>query len=182
LKARCLQPAVKSDKLDWVTTQGPSRMYVTEILERCSNFATRSARVYRSLAERFSGDVDRVHLWRELAFEEETHADILKRELQAFQEQDQAGNFLPDFAERLKVADRQLQALEQRAESANRLDDGLAVSVALEQTTLEDLYDDLILQGEPSFRLVTERLEAALTELPGTPAAAGMARRRRRPR
>jgi rubrerythrin len=157
-------------------------MYVIEILERCSDFAKRSARVYRNLAERFTDDTDRVHLWRELALEEETHADILRRELQSFQEQDQAGSFLPDFVDRVTLADRELAKLEDRARSANSLDELLAVSVALEQTTLEDLYDDLILQGEPAFRLISERLEAALSELPGTPAAAGLARQRRRTR
>ena len=46
-------------------------------------------------------------------------------------------------------------------------DDALAVAVALEHTDLEDLYDDLVLQGEPAFRLVSERLEAALAETNG---------------
>ena len=62
-------------------------MYVAEILEKCSELAARTARVYRRLAERFHGDEERVELWRELALEEETHADVLRRELQSFQEQ-----------------------------------------------------------------------------------------------
>lgn len=153
-------------------------MYTVEIIERCSGIAARTARVYRQLAERFAGDTDRVQLWRELALEEEVHADVLRRELQSFQDEDQSGSFLPDYAARLGVLDEELKILEQRAASAATLDDLLLVAVALEQTTLEDLYDDLVLQGEPSFRLITERLEAALSKRPGRPAAAGMAGRK----
>lgn len=155
-------------------------MYVTEILERCSHLAARTARVYRRLGERFHGDQDRVKLWRELALEEETHADVLRRELVSFQEMDQTGSFLPDYAARLDHLDQELQQLEGRAGTASTLDDALAVAVALEQTDLEDLYDDLVLQGEPAFKLISERVEAALAAKPEMSAAAGLARRARR--
>ncbi len=154
-------------------------MYVVEIIERCSDMATRTARVYRRLAEEFQGDQERVRLWRELALEEETHADILRRELDSFQEQEQSGAFLPDFADRLSQLDSELQRLEARAATARSLDDALAVAVALEQADLEDLYDDLVLQGEPAFKLISERIEAALDAKPEMPAAAGLARRSR---
>ncbi len=156
-------------------------MYLIEILQRCSAIATRTAAVYRQLAERFDRDDDRVRLWRELALAEETHADVLEREMKTFQESDQSGNFLPDFAERLDLLDSELQVLETQASSASTPDDVLAISVALEQTTLEDLYDDLVLQCEPSFRLIMERVESALSQRPGAPPAAGMARRAGRP-
>jgi hypothetical protein len=154
-------------------------MYVAEIIERCSDLAARTARVYRGLAERFHGDHDRVSLWRELALEEETHADVLRRELQSFQEQDQSGSFLPEYAVRLAQLDAELRQLESRAQTAQRLDDALAVAVALEQADLEDLYDDLVLQGEQSFKLISERVEAALAAKPELPPAAGLARRAR---
>lgn len=156
-------------------------MYVVEILERCADNAARTALVYRGLAERFHGDHDRVHLWRELALEEETHTDILRRELKVFQEQEQSGSFLPDFADRLQRLDAELHQLEARASTARTLDEALAVAVALEQADLEDLYDDLVLQGEPAFRLITERLEAALGAKPQHTPAAGMAKRERPP-
>ena len=152
-------------------------MYVVEILERCSDLAARTARVYRSLAERFHGDGDRVHLWRELALEEETHADILRRELESFQQQEQSGTFLPEFAARLQQLDAELRQLERSAASAPALNDALAVAVALEQTDLEDLYDDLVLQGEPAFKLISERIEAALAAHPESPFPSAMAPR-----
>ena len=155
-------------------------MYVVEILERCSDLAARTAHVYRGLAERFHGDRERVHLWRELALEEETHADILRRELESFVQQEQSGAFLPEFAVRVQQLDAELRQLEGSAATAQSLDDALAVAVALEQTDLEDLYDDLVLQGEPAFKLISERLEAALAAKPQSPAAAGLAVRRRR--
>jgi len=151
-------------------------MYVVEILERCADQAARTARVYRGLAERFHGDDDRVHLWRELALEEEIHSDILRRELKVFQEQDQSGAFLPDFADRLQRLDTEIRELEARACGARSLDDALSIAVALEQADLEDLYDDLVLQGEPAFRLISERLEAALAEKPQDTPAAGLAK------
>jgi rubrerythrin len=154
-------------------------VYVVEIIERCSDMAARTARVYRRLAEEFQGDQERVRLWRELALEEETHADILRRELDSFQEQEQSGAFLPEFADRLSQLDSELQRLERRAATARSLDDALAVAVALEQADLEDLYDDLVLQGEPSFKLISERIEAALDAKPEMPASAGLARRGR---
>ena len=157
-------------------------MYVVEILERCADQAARTARVYRGLAERFYGDHDRVHLWRELALEEEIHTDILRRELKAFQEQEQSGAFLPDFADRLQRLDAEVRQLETRASTAQSLDEALSIAVALEQADLEDLYDDLVLQGEPAFRLISERLEAALAVKPQDTPAAGTANRERPPR
>lgn len=154
-------------------------MYVVEILERCADQAAGTARVYRGLAERFRADSDRVHLWRELALEEEIHADILRRELKAFQEQEQTGAFLPEFADRLLRLDAERRQLEARAATAQTLDDALSVAVALEQADLEDLYDDLVLQGEPAFRLISERLEAALATKPRQLPAAGTAKRER---
>ncbi|MFN8628012.1 MAG: hypothetical protein U0587_18835 [Candidatus Binatia bacterium] len=154
-------------------------MYVSEILEQCSEMAARTARVYRRLAERSQGGDERVRLWRELALEEETHAEILRRELRSFQEQDQAGSFLPEYAGRLSQLDVQLRQLEQRADNTRTLDEALAVAVALEQADLEDLYDDLVLQGEPAFRLMSERVEAALAAHPQPVAAAGLAKPRR---
>jgi len=154
-------------------------MYVAVILERCGELAACTARVYRGLAERFQGDHERVSLWRELALEEEIHADVLRRELQSFQEQDQSGSYLPEYADRLAQLDTELRELEIRAQAAETLDTALAVAVALEQTDLEDLYDDLVLQGEQSFKLISERVEAALAAKPGLPPAAGLARRTR---
>jgi rubrerythrin len=154
-------------------------VYVAEILEKCSELAARSASVYRHLAERFHGDEERLSLWRELALEEETHADVLRRELQSFQEQDASGLFLPEYADRLARLDNELRQLENRAETASSVDEALAVSVALEQADLEDLYDDLVLQGEPAFKLISERIEAALAARPLRAPAAGMARARR---
>lgn len=154
-------------------------MYIVDILERCSSLAGRTARVYRQLAERFAGDPDRVTLWRELALEEETHADVLRRELMSFQEEDRAGPFLPDYQTRLDHLDNEIAQLERRAAGAASLDDALSVAVALEQADLEDLYDDLVLQGEPAFKLLSERIEAALAARPEPVASAGLARRRR---
>lgn len=156
-------------------------MYVAEILEHCSGIAARTARVYRQLAEHFHGDADRVRLWRELALVEETHADILRRELASFQEQDQSGAFLPEYAERLRQLDGEIHQLELRAKAAHTLDEALTIAVALEQHDLEDLYDDLVLQGEPAFKLISERVEAALAVRPEQLPAAGLARRVRRP-
>jgi len=155
-------------------------VYVSEILERCSEMAARTAQVYRRLAGRLEGQDDRVQLWRELALGEETHADVLRRELQSFQERDVAGSFLPEYAERLRRLDADLRQLEERAEAARTLDEALAVAVALEQADLEDLYDDLVLQGEPAFKLISERLEAALAVKPERVPAAGLAKRHRR--
>ena len=155
-------------------------MYVAEILEKCSEFAARTASVYRHLAEKFQGDRERVSLWRELALEEETHADVLRRELLSFQEQDRSGSFLPEYGERLARLDGELRQLESRAETARSIDQALAVAVALEQADLEDLYDDLVLQGETAFKLLSERIEAALAAKPLQTPAAGLARPRRR--
>ncbi len=154
-------------------------MYVVEILERCADQAARTARVYRGLADRFHGDHDRVHLWRELALEEEIHTDILRRELKSFQEQEQSGAFLPDFADRLQRLDTEVRQLEARASTAYSLDEALSIAVALEQADLEDLYDDLVLQGEPAFRLLSERLEAALATKPQDTPSAGLPKRQR---
>jgi len=154
-------------------------VYVVEILERCADLAECTARVYRKLSERFQGDQDRVRLWRELALEEETHADILRRELESFQADERSGAFLPEYADRLARLAAELRQLETRAATAHTLDDALALAVAIEEADLEDLYDDLVLQGEPAFRLISERIEAALTAKPTTGLPPHPARRAR---
>lgn len=143
-------------------------MYLTEILGRCSDIEARMARIYRLLAQRFQEDHDSAKLWRELALEEETHADILRRELRSFEEQGEDGDFLPEYAARLDHAAEILKGIEARAVGLKTIDDAMALAVAMEQTELEDLYDDLVDQGQPAFRLISEHLEAALTAQPAT--------------
>ncbi|MBI3785838.1 MAG: hypothetical protein HY270_20785 [Deltaproteobacteria bacterium] len=156
-------------------------MYLIEVLERCSEIADRSARVYRLLADRFGHDHDRVALWRELALEEETHAEVLRREVRSFRDAEQSGNYLPEYSQRLGTLEDKLNAMEAHATTAHSLDDALALAVALEQTTLEDIYDDLILQGEPAFRLISERVEAVLNRTPDQGSSGVIRRVRRRP-
>lgn len=151
-------------------------MYVVDILKKSTDLAARAAAVYRGLAVRFTGDSERVQLWRELALEEETHAEVLRREQRNFEAAGEAGNFLPDFAPRLAKSERDLVQLERVATGVQQLDKVLAVAVAVEQRNLEELYDDLVLQGEPAFRILAERVEAALSAEPGPPANAGLPR------
>jgi len=141
-------------------------MYLTEILARCSNIEGRVAQVYRTLAKRFRSSEDAARVWRELALEEETHADILRRELRAFEEQDDVGAFLPDYAPRIEHVDRMLEGLERRLLGLESLDAALTFAVAIEQAELEDLYDDLVTQGHPAFKLICERIESSLSRSP----------------
>jgi len=143
-------------------------MYLTEILARCSDIEFRVARLYRSLAERFHTSKEAARLWRELALEEETHSDILRREIAAFEEQDESGAYLPEFAPRIDNVDRILSDLENRIPQLETLDDAVTLAVAVEQTELEDLYDDLVAQGHPAFKLICERLEAVLAKAPAS--------------
>ena len=157
-------------------------MYLVEILARCSDIESRMAKVYRKLSERFSDGGEITQLWRELALEEETHADVLRRELRDFDDDGDSGAFMPEFTDRLEQADRALGDLERQAGSLTSLDDATALSVALEQAALEDLYDDLVVQGPPGFKLLCERIERALSErpainLPGLPRRQRLARR-----
>jgi rubrerythrin len=140
-------------------------MYLTGILERCSDIENRMARVYRALAERV-GAPDAARVWRELALEDETHADILRRELRSLEEGDDSGGFMPEYAERLERADRTLRDLEERARTLTTIDEATAVALALEQATLEDLYDDLVVKAPTDFKLLSERIEATLANAP----------------
>jgi len=141
-------------------------MYLVEILERCSAAESRVASIYRSLANRFQDRKKEARLWRELALEEETHADILTRELRSFEEREDSGAFLPGYRPRLEHVESLLADLADKAQSMDSLDDGLALAVALEQAELEDLYDDLVTQGQPAFKLISERLEAMFSRTP----------------
>lgn len=156
-------------------------MYVTDILKKCADLAARAAVVYRGLATRFAAEPQRVQLWRELALEEETHSEVLRRELASFEGEGNAGEFLPDFEARIARTDKKLRDLERRAADACELSDALAVAVALEQRQLEELYDDLVLQGEPAFRILSERVEAALSVHPTLAENAGLPRLFKRP-
>jgi rubrerythrin len=140
-------------------------MYLTGILARCSDIEARLARVYRRLANH-AGAADGARLWSELALENETHADILRRELRAFEEDDDNGTFLPEYAERLEHADRALRDLEERSRTLTTLDEATTVALACEQATLEDLYDDLVIKGSPAFKLLSGHLEATLANAP----------------
>lgn len=141
-------------------------MHVVDLLGRCADLAARTAAIYRSLAERFADEPAQVPLWRELALSEEIHADVLRREKGTLQEQDESGPFLPEFVPRLDRLEREVQRLEGMAPGVRSLDEALTVAVALGEATLVDLYDDLVLQGDPGFRLIVERLEAALSNFP----------------
>jgi rubrerythrin len=140
-------------------------MYLTGILERCSDIENRMARVYRALAERV-GASDAARVWRELALEDETHADILRRELRSLEEGDDSDSFMPEYADRLERADRILRDLEERARTLTTIDEATAVVLAREQATLEDLYDDLVVKAPTDFKLLSERIEAALANAP----------------
>jgi rubrerythrin len=141
-------------------------MYVVEVLERCAELAARVARLYRQLAERFPQDPTRERLWRELALLEETHAEVLRQELRAFRERDETGDFLPEMASRLEQAAATVAAIEEKLRAAESVDSATEAAVALEQMRLEELYDDLFIQGEPAFRVMAERMEGALAEHP----------------
>ena len=142
-------------------------MYLTGILARCSAIEARMALLYRGLAAREGTGVGSPRLWRELALEDETHADVLRRELSALEADDTLGAFMPELAERLERADRTLCELEQRAAPGSAaMDDAMAAVLAREQAALEDLYDDLVIQASPAFKLLCERFEAALTNAP----------------
>lgn len=154
-------------------------MYLTEVLARCSDAEARMARLYRHLAKRFVQSTEKARLWNELALEDETHADVLRRELANLEDQDGGDVYMPEYAERLAGADHALDDLERRAENLQTLDDATAIALALEQSTLEDLYDDLVLQGPPAFRLICERIEAALSAAPASEVP-GLPRRRLR--
>jgi rubrerythrin len=143
-------------------------MYLVEILTRCSKIEERAARVYRGLAERFCSSAEAARLWRELALEEETHADILRRETRAFEEQDDTGAFLPEYASRIEHVDRMLVDLERKVPDLQSLDAAVTLALAVEQAELEDLYDDLVTQGHPAFKLICERLESALSRAPAS--------------
>ena len=149
-------------------------MYLTDILSRCSDIEARVAHLYRNLATRFEHSSQSAQLWRELALEEETHADILRRELQSFEEEDETGAFLPEYAPRLDHVAKVVEELEVRLKGLQSIDDATQLALAVEQTELEDLYDDLVTQGHPAFKLISERLEAALSarpanDIPGVP-------------
>lgn len=154
-------------------------MYLTEILERCSEFEARMGKLYRGLAKRF-GVAPATRLWNELALECEAHADVLRREESDLDDNEESGPFLPEYVERLETAKRALGDLEERALGLASLDDATTLALALEQATLEDLYDDLVAQGSAEFKLITERIESALAAHPASAAVPGLPRRQQR--
>jgi hypothetical protein len=143
-------------------------MYLVEILTRCSKIEERVARVYRALAERFRSSADESRVWRELALEEETHADVLRREIRAFEEQDESGAFLPEYASRIEHVEHMLADLERQVPGLQSLDAAVTLALAVEQAELEDLYDDLVTHGHPAFKLICERIESALSRAPAS--------------
>jgi chromosome segregation ATPase len=154
-------------------------MYVSELLERCRVLAERSARLYRQLASRFAHDFDRRELCHELAFLEETHANVLREEAEAFRQRDEAGDFLPELGQRVEALEKQLAELEARAADLQSPEDAFATLLALQQTNLEELYDELVLQGDPTFRVVVERLEGVIAEYPRAQAVRSRLSRRK---
>jgi len=155
-------------------------MYLTELLVRCSDVEARVGRLYRALSERFASGGEMARLWRELAFEEEIHAGILRRELESFEQVEDAGAYLPEYAPRLEHVLQVLDDLEERTLTLETLDDALVVAMALEQAELEDLYDDLVVQGYPAFKLISERLESVSSAPPAPPRSKGSPRPARR--
>jgi hypothetical protein len=153
-------------------------MYLTEVLEHCSEFEARLGKLYRILAKRFANAPER-RAWDELALECETYADVLRREQADLDERDESGPFLPEYTERLDRAKKMLTDLEQRGQTLTSVDGATAMAIALEQSTLEDLYDDLVTQAAPTeFKLISERIESALASHPAS-TVPGVPRRQR---
>ena len=138
-------------------------MFMTQVLERCSQFEQRIADVYSQFAATFNDDKELSGFWLGMAEEEKHHSKILQAEKAALEVDSDTGYFMPEFPAKLEELERFLKGIEEKARMGVERDEAFVVALEIEQSELNTIYRDLVLMGRAAVKLMARHLDESLS-------------------
>ena len=138
-------------------------MFMTEVLQRCSQLEQRVADLYTQLAHNETEDRELKSYWLGLAAEEKHHAKILEAEKVALEVDSDTGYFMPEFEAKLTEMDTELRRAEEQARRGARQEEAFALAMRLEQSEINTIYRDLVIMGRAAVKLMARHMDQSLS-------------------
>jgi hypothetical protein len=138
-------------------------MFMTQVLERCSQLEWRIADIYSQFAATFNDDKELSGFWLGMAEEEKHHSKILQAEKAALEVDSDTGYFMPEFPAKLEEMDRFLKGIEERARMGVERDEAFALALEMEQSEMNTIYRDLVLMGREAVKLLARHMDESLS-------------------
>lgn len=138
-------------------------MFMTEVLERCSQLERRVAEIYSQLAASFNDDKELESFWLGMAEEEKHHAKILAAEKAALEVNSDTGYFMPEFPAKLAELEALLDTITEQARTGVTKEEAFALALQLEQSELNTIYRDLVLMGRAAVKLMARHIDESLS-------------------
>ncbi|MCS6926014.1 MAG: hypothetical protein NZ578_08950 [Candidatus Binatia bacterium] len=138
-------------------------MFMTEVLERCSQLEQRVADIYSQFAASFNEDKELESFWLGMAEEEKHHAKILAAEKAALEVDSDPGYFMPEFPAKLAELETLLRSVTEKARAGVTKDEAFALALELEQSELNTIYRDLVLMGRAAVKLMARHMDESLS-------------------
>jgi hypothetical protein len=138
------------------------KMFMTEVLNRCSQLEERVAAIYRQFAGSLNDDKEVESFFLGLAEEEKHHAKILIAEKAALEVDSDTGYFMPEFPAKLNEMDTFLRTVEEKARLGVTKEEALSLALELEQSELNTIYRDLVLMGRAAVKLMARHVDSSL--------------------
>jgi rubrerythrin len=115
------------------------------LLRRCVAIERGAARIYETIAPRFSSDRRFHDFWGAMAADEREHAHKLDTYLKLTELEDPAKRFRPEgFAESVAALEDLVDELGPRAARVRSRNDALAIALELESSELDTIYTTLL--------------------------------------
>jgi hypothetical protein len=137
-------------------------MFMTEVLQRCSEIEQRVADIYRQFAAALNDDRELESFWLGMAEEEKHHSKVLAAERAALQVDSDTGYFMPEFSTKLEEMDALLRPVEEKAKQGVTKDEAFALAFELERSELNTVYRDLVLMGRAAAKLMARHMDRSL--------------------
>ncbi|MGE4092750.1 MAG: ferritin family protein [Candidatus Binatia bacterium] len=138
-------------------------MFMTEILNRCSQLEEQVAGIYNQLAADLNDDKEIESFFLGLAEEEKHHSKILAAEKAALEVDSDTGYFMPEFPAKLGEMEVLLKRVEEQARAGVTKEEALGLALELEQSELDTIYRDLVLMGRAAVKLMARHMDASLS-------------------
>ena len=138
-------------------------MFMTQVLERCSQLEQRVADIYSQFAATFNDDKELCSFWLGMAEEEKHHSKILQAEKTALEVDSDTGYFMPEFPAKLEEMDRLLKGVEEQARMGVERDEAFTLALEIEQSEMNVIYRDLVLMGREAVKLLARHMDESLS-------------------
>lgn len=138
-------------------------MFMTQVLERCSQLERRVADIYSQFAATFNDDKELSSFWLGMAEEEKHHSKILQAERAALEVDSDTGYFMPEFPAKIEKLESFLKGIEEKARMGMERDKAFALALDIEQSEINTIYRDLVLMGWRAIKLLATHVDESLS-------------------